>query len=102
MLPGDRGDVHDLAGELALVRSPDEVDEHPDGDGLPGRGDSRPRGDLAGVQDDGAEDSLRPDHDGFRMPVLIGEALVVIGAMITVRRCWLSSSGDTTRQGRVF
>src|SRR5438093_5171559 len=73
MLPGDRGDVDDLAGELALVRGPDEVNEHPDGDGLPGRGDSRPRGDLAGVQDDGAEDSLRPDHDGYRMPVLIRE-----------------------------
>jgi hypothetical protein len=27
---------------------------------------------------------------------------VVIGATMTVRRCWFSSSGDITRQGRVF
>src|ERR1044071_9389058 len=78
-LLGYRGDVHDLAGELALVRSPDEVDEHPDRDGASGRGDSRPRGDLPGVEDDGAEDTLWPDDDRFRLPVLLGEGSEEIG-----------------------
>ena len=97
---GFRGVIRCLASSFSKQLLQSSKDRRHRLRGQPAEGAEKPpgvdRSEL--VQSDEARSALKPEETrhGYARP------LVVIGATITVRRYWFNSSGDITRQGRVF